>query len=77
MNGGCGQGDSRFYRSPKDAPPTFPCKVCGKESKKQLKAPASTSVLYVDNGLQAKRVEVNLEIIEDIKDRSTKNFREK
>ena len=77
MNGGCGQGDSKFYRSPKDAPPTFPCKICGQESKKQLKAPASTSTLVVDNGFQARATEVNLEIIEDIKDRSTKDFREK
>jgi hypothetical protein len=73
----CLYSASKFFRSPKDAPPTFTCVKCGKESKKMLRAPASTSTLIIDNGVQAKRVEVNLEVIEDIKERSTKDFREK
>ena len=77
MQRACGQGDSKFYRKPKDAPPTVPCKFCGQESKKQLKAPSSASKLMIDNGVQARATEVNLEVIEDIKDRSTKDFREK
>jgi hypothetical protein len=42
-----------------------------------LKAPASTSTVVVDNGIQARATEVNLEVVEDIQARSTKDFREK
>ena len=73
----CGRNYSKFYRKPKEAPTTIKCEVCGEECKKKLKAPASTSTLVVDNGVQARAVEVNLEVIEDIKDRSTKDFSEK
>jgi hypothetical protein len=41
--------------------------------KRQLKGPSSTSIVTVDNGVQARAVEVNLEIVEDIKERSTKD----
>lgn len=53
------------------------CKKCGKEQKKQLSAPNSKSVVVVDNGLQARATEVNLELVKDIEDRSTKDFKDK
>jgi hypothetical protein len=45
--------------------------------KKQLSAPSSTSVITVDNGHQAKAVEVNLEVVKSNEENSTKDFREK
>lgn len=69
----CGKSISKFFRDPKDAIISIPCK-CGKELKKSLKAPNTSSIITVDNGIQAKKVEVNMELVEDIKNRSTKNF---
>jgi hypothetical protein len=73
----CGTFANKYYRKVGDIPPTFPCIKCGKNAKKTLKAPSSTSTIIVDNGSQARAVEVNLEVVEDIKDRSTKDFSEK
>lgn len=53
------------------------CKKCGKRSKKQLTGPASRSIVTVDNGFQARSTEVNLELVEDIEARSTKDFNKK
>lgn len=71
----CKESVKKFYRQAKDAPSIVPCK-CGKESKRILSVPSNASIVVVDNGLQAKRTEVNLEIVESIKERSTKDFHE-
>lgn len=76
MQRGCGHGSSKFYRQAKDAPAVLPCDVCKQDSKKQLKAPNSTSKIVVDNGLQARAVEVNPDIIEINKERANKDYRE-
>lgn len=76
MQRGCGYGVSKFYRQAKDAPAFILCDVCKQESKKQMKAPSSTSKVVVDNGVQARAVEVNPDIIEINKERSEKNYRE-
>lgn len=73
----CSYSTSKFFRQVKDAPAFVLCKICSKDAKKTLSAPASTSVVSVDNGLQARAVEVNLELVKDIKERSTKDNREK
>lgn len=72
----CGKNKSKFYRLAKDAPAGFICE-CGKEYKKQLSAPSSKSVITIDNGVQAKSVEVNLDTIKSNEENSTKDFREK
>ena len=72
----CGLRISKFYRSAKDAPVGLTC-ACGGEYKKQLSAPSSKSVITIDNGFQAKSVEVNLETIKSNEENSTKDFREK
>ena len=65
---------SKFYRQAKEAPAVLICTKCEKESKKMLSAPSSTSVQIIDNGIQARQTEINLDIIEDIKERSSKDF---
>jgi hypothetical protein len=74
-NCSCGIANKKFYRAVKDISLSFTCK-CGIESKRSLSAPSSASVVIMDNGVQAKQVEVNLEVVEDIRNRSTKDFKE-
>ncbi len=72
----CGKNISKFYRVVKDAPPCIICE-CGNEYKKQLSSPSRQSVLTIDNGVQAKSVEVNLDTIKSNEENSTRDFREK
>jgi len=69
---------SKFYRQAKDAPACLPCVKpdCDKEAKKQMRAPSSTSKVIVDNGFQARAVEVNPDIIEINEKRSQKDYRQ-
>ena len=73
----CPYSISKFFRSPKDAPSTVKCIKCTKDMKKMLKGPSSSSIISIDNGFQARATEVNLEIVEDIETRSTKDFKDK
>lgn len=73
----CDYSATKFFRQPKEAPKTFICPKCGKEQKKQLSAPNSKSIVVVDNGIQSRAVEVNLELVKDIEERSTKDFKDK
>lgn len=57
-----------FYRSGKDIKDLAPCKKCGKEAKRILSAPTSSSKITIDNG-QARAVEVNSNIVELQEDR--------
>jgi hypothetical protein len=68
---------SKFFRNPKDAPSSIPCEICGKSKKKQLSSSYVKSIVIVDNGVQARQVEVDLDLVKDIEDRSTKDFKEK
>lgn len=72
----CGNAASKFYRQAKEAPVCFACEKCGKDAKKQLRAPSSTSKVVVDNGVQARAVEINPDIIEINEARSDKDYRE-
>jgi hypothetical protein len=74
----CSHSVSKFFRQAKDAPAFFACEApeCKKQAKKQLKAPSSTSKIVVDNGFQARAVEVNPDIIEINEARSNKDYRE-
>ena len=73
---GCKYSTTKFHRKVKDVPTTITCVKCGKEAKKMLSAPSSTSKIVIDNGVQARAVEVNPEIIEINKERSEKNYKE-
>lgn len=57
-----------FYRSGKDVKDIALCKKCGKESKRILSSPTSSSKITIDNG-QARAVEVNANIVELQEDR--------
>lgn len=69
-----GHYTKKFVRKPKDAPVTFPCPACEKPVERKLSAPSTASIVIVDNGVQAKAVEVNLDMVEKIREQSTKDF---
>jgi hypothetical protein len=72
----CGLKQSKFHRQAKDAPVELAC-VCGGAYKRQLSSPSSKSVIEIDNGHQARKVEVNLETIKSNEENSIRDFREK
>jgi hypothetical protein len=73
----CGNNEKKFVRQAKDAPVSFLCAKCNSsEMKKQLSSPSSSSKITVDNGVQAKAVEINPDIVEINKARSEKDYRE-
>lgn len=72
----CNYSATKFFRVAKDAPATLPCEKCGKIQKKMLSAPTTSSKITVDNGFQARAVEITPNIVEINKKRSEKNYRE-
>lgn len=72
----CGFSEKKFMRQAKDAPASFVCPQCNtSELKKQLSSPSSGSKIVVDNGVQARAVEIVPDIIEINKARSEKDYR--
>ena len=72
----CGSVIKKFTRAASGAPSSLICAVCSKTMKKLLSAPSSTSKITVDNGFQARQVEINPDIVEINEERSNKNLRE-
>lgn len=72
----CNHSEKKFHRQGKDAPATISCSKCGLSMKKSLSAPSSSSKIVVDNGFQARAVEINPNIVEINKERSEKNYKE-
>jgi len=74
----CKKSLSKFFRQAKDAPAFFTCPNCNKETlKKQLSSPSSLSKITIDNGIQARAVEIIPNIVELNEEKSRKNYREK
>jgi hypothetical protein len=73
----CKKTVSKFFRQAKDAPAFFTCPDCKKDTlKKQLSSPSSLSKIVVDNGVQARAVEIIPNIVELNEERSNKDYRE-
>ena len=72
----CGNAFKKFFRNAKDATSNIECSACGDSMKRQLSASSFESKLIVDNGIQARQVEVNPDIIEINKERANKNYSE-
>ncbi len=68
----CGHTPSKLVKRAIDAPSELDCNKCGKKAKRTLSSPASTSKITVDNGLQARAVEMHPNIEEINRERSTK-----
>jgi len=72
----CKNSKSKLFRRAADAPATFLCDKCGKDMKKTLSGPTSSSKITVDNGFQARAVEILPDIVEINEKASQKNNRE-
>jgi hypothetical protein len=73
----CKNSTSKYYRQAKESPACLLCGVCGKDMKKSLSAPSTSSKISVDNGVQARAVEIDPNIIAINRERSEKDYREK
>jgi putative FmdB family regulatory protein len=66
---------SSIYRKASDVVSKVDCKKCGgSNAVRQLSAPSSVSKIVVDNGIQAKAVEIIPEVIESNKEMSKKGY---
>lgn len=72
----CKNSKSKFYRQPKDAAVFIICDKCGKDMKKCLRSPSNSSKISIDNGFQAKAVEVDPDVVEIFQKRSEKDYRQ-
>lgn len=73
----CGHIEKKFMRQAKNVPASFLCPKCNTDQmKKLLSSPSSSSKITVDNGVQARAVEIVPDIIEINKARSEKDYRE-
>lgn len=72
----CGSVNKKFIRMAKDVPSFLICAICSKKMKKLLSAGSQSSKILVDNGVQARAVEINPDIVEINEERSNKNLRE-
>jgi hypothetical protein len=72
----CKNSKSKYYRQVKDVPAFVVCEKCNKEMKKCLSAPTNSSKITVDNGIQARAVEIIPDIIEINQARANKDYRE-
>lgn len=72
----CKHSKSKLFRRVADAPAEFLCDKCGKNMKKTLSGPSSSSKISIDNGFQARAVEIIPNIIEINEERSKKNYSE-
>jgi Fe2+ or Zn2+ uptake regulation protein len=70
----CKNSKSKFYRQAKDALAFIICDKCGKEAKKSLCSPSTSSKIVVDNGFQARAIEVIPDIVEINQKRSEKDY---
>jgi hypothetical protein len=61
----CKNEISKFFKTYKDIPSFLDCGSCGTgKLEREFSAPSSKSVFVVDNGFQAKSVEVTTEILD-------------
>lgn len=61
----CDNNIDKFFKSAKDIPPFLDCGACGTgKLERTLGAPSSKSTQFIDNGAQARKVEVMDAVIE-------------
>lgn len=73
-----GHVTKKMIRQAKEAPAHFPCPAddCYHEANKQLGSPSSASKIVMDNGHQARAVEILPNIVEINEARANKNYSE-
>jgi hypothetical protein len=71
----CGEVLKKYFKSAKGALPFVKCK-CGLEAKKSFGAVSSSHKIVIDNGLVARRLEIDPNIMEINDERSAKDYTE-
>lgn len=61
---GCRIDKSKYYRKSKDILEEIECPECGAVMERLLGSPRSKSTQIIDNGLQARQVEVSSDVVE-------------
>lgn len=72
----CSNELKKFYRSSGDVLNKINCE-CGGELLRQLSSPSQRSKIIIDNGVQAKAVEIDREIVEIIEDREKADLKKR
>jgi DNA-directed RNA polymerase subunit RPC12/RpoP len=65
----CGNEKSKFFSNTNKILDSIKCEKCGEEIVRTLSSPSQRSKITVDNGVQAKAVELDRQIVEIIEDR--------
>lgn len=68
----CGSPNAKLYGFKSTIDIETECKKCGSKARRVLSSPASSSKIVIDNGLQARSVEVSPNIIEINSERARK-----
>jgi DNA-directed RNA polymerase subunit RPC12/RpoP len=71
-NDQCGKSNSKLFRSGNQVEQEIQCKECGGKARRTLSSPASSSKIVIDNGVQARAVEINPNIMEINSERARK-----
>lgn len=71
----CKKCFTKYFKSAKDAPKTINCE-CGQEAKKIFGTTSSSHLTVIDNGLMARKLEIDPNIQEINDQRSVTNFSE-
>ena len=72
-NSNCDNEITKFYVKVKDISPFLDCGQCGSgKLERQLGAPSTKSTQIVDNGLQARQVEVPDHVVEQEREKAEK-----
>lgn len=72
----CHTINKKFYRPHEHISNKLECR-CGGELTRQLSPPSQRSTIIVDNGVQAKAVEIDREIVEIIEDREEADLKKR
>jgi len=72
----CGESFKKYLKSAKDALPTIVCSKCGLEAKKGFGSTSSSHKVVIDNGVMARRLEIDPNIGEINEARSAKDYSE-
>jgi hypothetical protein len=72
----CGEIFKKYLKSAKDAAATMKCSRCGADAKKSFGATSSSHKTIIDNGLMARKLEIDPNIMEINDQRSVTDFTE-
>ena len=71
----CGEVSKKYFKTAKEASLTVKCK-CGLEAKKSFGATSSSHKTIIDNGLMARRIEIDPDIVHINDERARKDYSE-